>query len=353
MFSPRRVVGPVVVLLLGAVGAYAGPLNPPSGPIASTQKPLAEVEPRIAINATNTPGDADSLLRIAVPGSYYLTGNVTGVAAKRGIEIASSGVTIDLNGFDLAGVPGSLDGITTTVASLVNIEVHSGSIRNWGGHGIDSGLAEGAVFRELRCSDNAGSGIRAGAGAALIRCTVGNNGALGIFTSFSCRIVDCVAIDNTDDGISAGSGSTVSGCSAYSNQGDGLFVSTGCTIANNTSRGNDLNGIRVSTASFVTGNTCSNNGQSAKTGAGIYVGASDNRIDANHCFGQDRGIHVVAGGNVIIRNTCTTNATNWDIAINNYYGPIINRSGVATAGVLGDAAGGTLASTDPHANFTY
>jgi len=42
-----------------------GDLNPPVGPVAPAHKTWTEVEPRIAINATNTPGDADSLFRIA------------------------------------------------------------------------------------------------------------------------------------------------------------------------------------------------------------------------------------------------------------------------------------------------
>src|SRR5262245_43481489 len=76
--------------------AYAGPLDPPPGPITPTHKTLTEVEPRVIVNSTNTPGDADSLYKITLPGSYYLAGNITGVAGKHGIEIASSGVTLDL-----------------------------------------------------------------------------------------------------------------------------------------------------------------------------------------------------------------------------------------------------------------
>src|SRR5678815_4185257 len=85
-----------------------GLLTPPGTP-APTMKTLDQVEPRVAINATNTPGDTDSLFKITQPGSYYLTGNITGVAGKHGIAIAASGVTVDLNGFDVAGVPGSFD----------------------------------------------------------------------------------------------------------------------------------------------------------------------------------------------------------------------------------------------------
>ena len=101
----------------GALVALAGPLSPPGGPVASTGKTLTEVEPRIAVNATNTPGTATSLFKITQPGSYYLTGNITGVSGKNGIEIAASGVSLDLTGFDLSGVPGSLDGVNWSAGS--------------------------------------------------------------------------------------------------------------------------------------------------------------------------------------------------------------------------------------------
>ena len=44
------------------------------------------------------------------------------------------------------------------------------------------------------------------------------------------------------------------------------------------------------------------------------------------------GIHIKSTSrNIIVRNTCSGNGTNWDIVANNHYGPIINRVGVATA----------------------
>src|SRR4029079_14214982 len=92
----------LAVLAIAAISALLaqGPLTPPGAP-APTMKTLDEVEPRIAVNSTNTPGDADSLDKITQPGSYYLTGNITGVFGKMGIEIAANGVTIDLMGFEM------------------------------------------------------------------------------------------------------------------------------------------------------------------------------------------------------------------------------------------------------------
>lgn len=87
--------------------------------------------------------------------------------------------------------------------------------------------------------------------------------------------------------------------------------------------------------------------------AGIHATGSDNSIEGNNCTTSDFGVQMDFAGNVIIRNVCTGNTTDWVIAANNYYGPIINREGAATAAVNGPSSPGTLASTDPHANFTY
>src|SRR5215470_13013662 len=100
-----------VHVLACAVPALAGDLNPPAGAIGPTMKPLSEVEPRIAINATNTPGDADSMYRISNPGSYYLTGLLLIAPGKMGIEIANDDVTVDLNGYRMGGISGTQAGI--------------------------------------------------------------------------------------------------------------------------------------------------------------------------------------------------------------------------------------------------
>lgn len=71
-----------VFAALCAAPVLAGPIVPPAGPVSSSYKTLTQIEPRTIINAANTPGDADSTFRIAQSGSYYLTGNVTGAAAR-------------------------------------------------------------------------------------------------------------------------------------------------------------------------------------------------------------------------------------------------------------------------------
>src|SRR5436190_21193357 len=84
-----------------------GPLTPPGAP-APTMKTLDQIEPRTPISALP--------FTIGAPGSYYVTGNLTGVAAQHGITINADNVTLDLGGFERAG-PGS--GVTTGIR-LIN-----------------------------------------------------------------------------------------------------------------------------------------------------------------------------------------------------------------------------------------
>ena len=90
----------VMGLLLVSSLVSGGNLNPPAAP-APTMKTLDEVEPRIPVGTTTTPGDAEYEYIISASGSYYLTGNIA--ASKGGIKIASNDVTLDLSGYTLSG----------------------------------------------------------------------------------------------------------------------------------------------------------------------------------------------------------------------------------------------------------
>jgi len=356
---------------------FAGPINPPAGPVASTYKTLTEAEPRTAINLTTTPGDADSLFKITQRGSYYLTGNITGVAGRHGIEIVASGVTLDLMGFDLSGIPGmgAFDGVSATVNSLTDITIRNGSVRNWGDEGVDLGsnFADNSAVIDVRASGNIGNGITISTGCTITGCTafgnIGNgistsngctitgcaapfNSGMGISIGGGCTITGCSAYLNNGSGISTGSGCTITGCSAYSNFGDGISANSTTTISNCTARINTLDGIRVFSDCLILANMCSANGNGGD-GAGIHATGSDNRIEGNNCTDNDRGIDVDVAGNFIIKNTCSGNTINWTIAANNVVGPILDRTAPASAAISGNSAPDSTGSTHPNANFSY
>lgn len=370
--KPR--VGLACGTLWGAM-ALAGPITPPPGPVASTHKTLSEIEPRIAINLANTPGDADSLYKITQSGSYYLTGNITGVVGEHGIEIAADHVTIDLMGFALRGVPGSLNGITTE-GQHAQITVRNGMVTAWGAHGI--GLAEvtigdgdGSLIEGVTASLNGDRGIFVGEGCVVRACVARLNTGNGIHTYTNAAIESCSAHENGFHGIVGGSGSTVTNCTAKDNASHGIIVSSGLvhasaaysngsngvsasgTASNCVSNFNGIHGISMTGAGLAIGNTCQGNGTDTTAGAGIAATSQRVRIEGNNCVSNDIGIDVNTTRCVIVRNTCSNNTTNWSINANNIYGTIVDRSAATTPAVEGNSASDAMGSTNAHANFTY
>jgi parallel beta-helix repeat protein len=331
--------------LLSAAWLHAGPLNPPAGPVASTYKTLTEVEPRIAINATNTPGDADSLFKITQPGSYYLTGNITGVANKYGIEITASGVTLDLNGFELRGVVGSLDGVVALAPSGsggISVSVKNGVVLNWGDCGIDfpniSGQAASGLIEGILARGNARHGIALAGGSSIVtRCVsrlngadgitlstsstvshsvANNNGANGFTTNHSCKLTECVASNNAGSGFSTNSGCSLTACTAtfnvdgfrgiggctfvdcgtYDNTGTGFVANEGSSITNCVAYRSGLDGI-----SIIEG-TVHGCAVTSNTGNGIRA-SGDCAVIGNSC--DQNGLSTADGANILVTGNDT------------------------------------------------
>ena len=392
-------------VLLGAAGiagvaafsklAAAGPLAPPAGPVTSTGKTLTEVEPRIAINAVNTPGDGTAQFRITAPGSYYLTGNIDGVAGKSAIVIASSDVAIDLMGFAVRGVPGALSGILLA-ASFANIAIRNGTVRGFPGSGVqlfEPHRAEGCLIEGVFASGNGGMGIGAGVNAVVRACQTFANGDNGFAAGNNSSIEGCVAYGNKGRGFLVGLSNSLRGCSALENFADGFSINgdgiaTDCIARGNGVEGFQLNnssafgcaanqngasgffgdqacvihgcvatfnaqhGVRAEGGGVVTDNYCRGNG-GPSAGAGVYVVGEDTRVEGNHCTGNHYGVRVVSAGNLILRNACSGSVTNFDIVAGNRYGPIVNITAGGAAAASGNAAVSTLTSTDPWANFAH
>lgn len=331
------------LLIIGAAWLYAGPLDPPPGPITSTYKTLTEVEPRTAINATNTPGDAVNLFVISQPGSYYLAADIAGVSGKSGIGIAASNVTIDLNGFTMQGVTGSLSGIKN-LGSFGDHTVRNGRVRDWDECGLElDGGAIGSTIESVETLFNGSDGMRLSAIANVRDCVSSNNGWHGFVSPSNAVLERCEARSNYD-GISAGHGSTVSNCVARANSHTGIVVSDASTVESCLSVSNSDAGIRLNsfctaracTVSanvadgiiarencLVVGNLADRNGYGNGTGAGIYVGGNDCRIEDNNVTENDYGIRADVPGSLIIRNSASGNTSNYSIAAGNFTGTIV------------------------------
>jgi parallel beta-helix repeat protein len=300
--SRWRMLGVVAsVAALGVAGLlHAGPLDPPVGPIAPTAKPLSEVEPRIAINAANTPGDADSLFKITTPGSYYLTGNITGVANKHGIEIAASGVTVDLSGFAMNGVSGTLSGIVFGDSDAGEAAIRNGTVTGWALSGVDlrQGSNGGCVVESIRSVRNAVHGIAVANRSAVRGCVTNDNTTTGIIAGEHCSISDCVATLGFN-GISVAAGSTLDSCIAADNGRDGFVVTGtegGLTFVNCGASRNVRHGFQIAPANGCTLVACTafRNG-----GDGFSVNSGSSIKDCNAHENKQNGFHVGSGCTII------------------------------------------------------
>lgn len=380
------VMAPALIISC-AILSHAGPLDPSSGPVAPSYKTLTSVEPRIEVNAQNTPGDGDSVYRITAPGSYYLSGNIAGTATKSCIKIAASRVTLDLNGFTLTGVgPGTACGVIAPVVQS-SVTVKNGAVTNFGADGINVQFSRNCILTDLRCDLNAGSGISAGDNAIIERCTCSSNGSIGIQAYGTGSVVTgCTASGNASHGIYHGGAGTVQDCSSHDNTGDGIRNNGAATILNCSSWSNDGYGFYI-VNSVITGCVAQSNGvdgfhsggrctiqqcqsflsgangfdlvgfgritgcaANSNTLAGIHVTGPDNRIEGNNVVNNARGIDVDNAGNIIVRNTSAGNTFNYDVVIGNF-GQYVNAS--SSGAVTGSSGGTPLGSTDPSVNFSY
>lgn len=348
--------------------AVAGPIVPPGGTPSSTMKTLTDVEPRIAINSDNTPGNASAFHIINQSGSYYLTGHVVVTGDTTAILVNAPDVTIDMNGFGVIRV-----GTGTTNSSLVrsggvsfsNIVVKNGTVKNSGKHAIElwgnsrvenvrviKPLGVGIMMNGSRnvvadcvIDDPTQDAVLVGDDALVMNTSVFSPGTYGIVTGANSEVRSSRVLAAGQNGIQAGIGTlvqncTVANCTAFGISG--TFGATALRIMDNTVTNNGSGGIRVYSTSQVVGNTVSVSGLQVP---GITVTFDGNRIEANLIHGGPDAVRIDASGdgNLVVRNQAfaPTNGNGFANvnAAGNQIGPVVT-------------AAGSISSTSPHANFS-
>lgn len=309
----RRALAFLTLLTVGSL--HAGELNPPAGPI----QPTGRFGPRVEI--TSLP------ITITESGSYYLGGNLTGVSGQSGIRISTDGVTIDLNGFSLIGVPGSFRGISVD-QNVGSATIRNGTLTSWDAYGIYSADPGSNLFEDLHLIGNTFSGLSAGSHSVVRRCIARSNGYSGFDAGVATTVSDCTALQNGQYGFTANS-SVIRNCTARVNGLHGFNV--GNTIVTDcVSHQNTGDGIRCHSSSSITRNNCSSNGQNGD-GAGIHVLSSGGtRVEGNDVSNNDRGVDVDQPGNLIIKNVAASNTTNYSIVAGNGVGPILSVGAVSS-----------------------
>jgi parallel beta-helix repeat protein len=314
----------VTLVLVGVMAGVVrgGPLDPP-GPVAPTGKTVI----------TSLP------YTISQPGSYVLNGNLTCTtctSGQSGITVNASNVTIDLQGFDLVGVPAAGEGIDGTQA---NLTVLNGTVRDWGnGHGIfaDAGLRVDSV--NVINADAAG--IWANSDATITNCQVEGSGWHGVHVGQRAVISNCTAKNNGfingGNGFDVGDASVITESVATANKVSGFNAGQKATLENCTA---DTNGdpqsqgaqfgIRIEAFSVLRGCTAANN---ADTEIYAHYGSvvEDCVADGNGTAGPG----IIALGNVVVRGCTAQNnggneiwATGSNVVLENCVADGVNTAG--------------------------
>jgi hypothetical protein len=241
----------------------------------------AKLEPRTPIPG----GIATTLFAVSRPGSYYLTGNRTNVAAgSYGILITANDVVIDLNGFSLSGAGQAQFGIYAT--SRTNVTILNGTISDFTSVGIITPLS--------------------GMGHVISRVSVLNNGGIGIgmIAASACQVVDCL-VQGNHGGIGVSDGSLVAHNRVLSNSGlqYGISADNNCLITDNAVTSLDTNaahawGISVSGVGCqIVGNTVS------RTSDDGILALGNHMIRANHVSYANMATNATSGGITVFNSS--------------------------------------------------
>lgn len=286
-----------------------------AGTLASSARAVdgaIEINQACAAGPGCFPGDAAGFpVTIGGRGSYRLTSNLTAPDQDTTvIAIAVGGVTLDLNGFTIAGTgdyglppsttcsgTGNGSGVSASSDSVV---VSNGLIVGMGRHGVSltsnsrvervfvnnccgSGIlvGSGSLVRESVVSENLGNGIVTGAATRVSACIAAGNGVSGIASVSNTRVSveGCIATGNGVDGIAGGPQSAVSDSITTGNLDDGIALFGSAQVVESVAFSNGDRGITVlgSPATFdstAVGLNVSNTNTGLELSGGVVIGCN-------------------------------------------------------------------------------
>lgn len=200
---------------------------------------VVEINQVRALAGGVTAGDAPGLpVTLSASGSYVLTSDLALASENTtGIEVAADGVSIDLNGFTIAGptacsgVPlacsptGSGYGIDGFTRGAADVSVRNGAVRGAGSVGVY--LGEHSVVRDMRVAENGSHGIYSYGSSVIRDNLVRRNGSAGVLVYGGNNLIqDNVVRGNTLNGIDLGGAadSAIVGNVAAANAASGIVL---------------------------------------------------------------------------------------------------------------------------------
>jgi hypothetical protein len=266
-----------------------------------------------------TPGDAPGYpVTISKPGNYVLTGNLEGLGAI--IEITSSLVTLDLNGFSINNTAAGGGAVIKATEGTMHVTVMNGNVLGGGSgggvylkrvsviekinlHAGDGGLSVGDYGRIRDCTfiSSGPAGISAGDYSVVSNNILSQVG--GIYVGKGSRVTGNEIGEGPLMAIKAGPNSIIEE-NVIAGASVGIKADSGCSVSRNTVSGTGT-GIEANSGSKVTGNTVTGCG-----GFGLSL-AADAGYSNNVLTGNNGGSPnpQVSGGIEMGANVCGTGTT--------------------------------------------
>jgi len=221
--------------------------------------------------------------------SYRLTSDlIVPDENTNGIEVNTSSVSIDLNGFEI--VRSGCEGVTKdckpeagsgsgVMGDGTGTSVKNGSVTGMGWNGIDL-TAHQSVVEGVRVRWNRMDGIKVSHASLVSNNNAYSNGNDGIGSGIHAITANGnMVVGNGKNGISCGPGSTISANTAVANGNDGIRADIGSNVLNNTVSGNTGYGLFLHPETGYRGNIITAN----KTGT-VFGGFN---MGSNFCQTND------------------------------------------------------------------
>lgn len=296
------------------------------------------------------PGDGPGFpVSIPYPGQFMLTSavEVDAPVPSVAIQVTSSHVNLDLNGFTIRGetactatgaIPNQVSCTaagTGTFGVLVlpappevgapyrGIAIRNGMIAGMVSGGISAIAARDVTVEDLHVRDIAGFGVTLPLGSEIRRSTVLLTRFDGIYSAGESRIESVVVQASGSEGITGGAGSTITHALSFDNTSHGIFVSNDSQIHDSVARRNGGSGLLAGFGSQISRTTASSNTQhglrfvlEGAVSDSVFISNGDDGINCvgvcsvnGNTIRQNAGDGLeIRGGGTVLRNVVNANA---------------------------------------------